>query len=505
MKPTCLLQLAAAAGWSLAAGSLCGQTFNVVLANQLGDYYAEGHAVKCLPDGYLVFGNQQEQLTLDHDIMITKFDLAGNMVWQMNHSEPGDQRLPQTTAAVAAPNGTGYLVAVNTYSGNATGDTVRLVKYNTQGDTLWTSLVWADSFAYGRSVFTDGVHICVTGRFIDGFPQPNPDRSFIVRLDTSGVVLDRYRIQKIVVYAGNVGLDDAFYAIGMGQLPSLSPVSDYLMKFDSTGVDQWAYMFPGPFAPWFTVLPLSNGTVLCLGRWDDALGPAPNGSYMLAVDTGGTFAWDYRGEPGHWDSEETMFTDAFQDSDTTFIACASVQRNFWVKALIYRFSLDGDSLWRREYSHFNSGMVHAPEVPWDIEPALDGGIVLTGEVKESANLATRYLWLLKLDSLGCLVPGCQYVGLQEQLIGLEGALQVAPNPSAGRFNLQLEMPAAVEVQGDLLLQVFDPRGRLVVRRVLGRQLEQTVALDLSGEPPGVYNAHITDEKRMLTGVRLVVE
>ena len=58
---------------------------------------------------------------------------------------------------------------------------------------------------------------------------------------------------------------------------------------------------------------------------------------------------------------------------------------------------------------------------------------------------------------------------------------------------------------DLTLQVFDAQGRLVERRNLGRQLEQTVALDLSAQPAGLYSAHISDGKRILTGVRLVVE
>ena len=80
-----------------------------------------------------------------------------------------------------------------------------------------------------------------------------------------------------------------------------------------------------------------------------------------------------------------------------------------------------------------------------------------------------------------------------------------PNPSSGLFTLALTLPATVALAGDLTLQVFDAQGRLVERRNLGRQLEQRIALDLTAQPTGLYSAHLSDGKRILTGVRLVVE
>ena len=61
------------------------------------------------------------------------------------------------------------------------------------------------------------------------------------------------------------------------------------------------------------------------------------------------------------------------------------------------------------------------------------------------------------------------------------------------------------LEGNLLLQVFDARGRLVVRRDLGDQLDQTIALDLTGQPAGMYSAHISDAQRILTGTKIVLE
>jgi hypothetical protein len=97
------------------------------------------------------------------------------------------------------------------------------------------------------------------------------------------------------------------------------------------------------------------------------------------------------------------------------------------------------------------------------------------------------------------------VGLQENWVGLQDALTAYPNPSTGIFTLDLELPEAAPITGDLLLQIFDMQGRQVLARALGLDRHQRITLDLSNEPAGLYSAHLSDGKRILTGVRLVVE
>ena len=96
------------------------------------------------------------------------------------------------------------------------------------------------------------------------------------------------------------------------------------------------------------------------------------------------------------------------------------------------------------------------------------------------------------------------VGVQEATEA-SPQIQVQPNPSDGRFTLALTLPETLTLSGDLALQIYDAQGRLVERRNLGRQLQQSVALDLSAQPTGLYCAHLSDGMRILTGVRLVVE
>ncbi|MBZ0207798.1 MAG: T9SS type A sorting domain-containing protein [Flavobacteriales bacterium] len=288
----------------------------------------------------------------------------------------------------------------------------------------------------------------------------------------------------------------------------------YLLKIDSTGNELWHASQPKPRGNWWGVKHVFGNKLLCMGEWKTNVLPPPgqpydNTMYLAMYSDDGALQWQYSGlkcKPTSY--TWATFTDGYQDSDSTFIACGAIQQIYWNRAVIYRFTADGDSLWRRDYAHFANLTNLYPEIPWDIEPTSDGGMVLTGETWNRDTIAPysdQNMWLMKLDAEGCLVPGCQYVGINEIAYGLEHALRAWPNPSNGRINLSLELPEGLPLEGTLLLQVFDARGRLVVRKELGTQEAQTIPLDLSRQPAGLYSAHISDARRILTGTKLVLE
>jgi hypothetical protein len=115
------------------------------------------------------------------------------------------------------------------------------------------------------------------------------------------------------------------------------------------------------------------------------------------------------------------------------------------------------------------------------------------------------MWLVKLDSMGCLVPGCQFVGINDITYGLQAALKVWPNPTAGLAKLSLTLPAGMKINGQLLLQVFDSHGTLVIIENIGMQHEQVFEIDLSNRARGLYSAHISDRSKILTGAKLILE
>lgn len=485
------------------------QTFDIVRSNQYNGF-ALGRSVQEVPGGFLVFGEQTQLDSSDRDCTIELFDQNGQLVWEQFFNKPGSQVFGLGSAPVAVvPWDVGFIAAMssNLFS-ESPPDSVILYRFDADGVTIWTKLLLTDSVAHSSKIKAKYGQFYCAGGYNDSL---NSDTltGYVLRTDEAGNLLMFQRIARVYAHGIDVDQQGNIYLAGQGQWPMSFVWDATLMKLDSNGVEQWSIESPpanglgSSFGIWRGVLLLEDGNILCLGQWEEFLG-GPNGMCMAAYDTSGTLLWYYQGLDGGTGVAITSFRDAHQDSDSTFIACGTVKSPAMNKGLIYRFTVDGDSLWRREYAHYAS----SPS-PWevlsDIEPTSDGGMVLTGETWENAGIWGHDLWLLKLDSMGCLVPGCQYVGINDMVVGLEHALVASPNPSEGLFQVQLKLPADPSNANALLLQVFDPQGRLVTQMDLEAAACQDFTLDLSAEAPGPYFAHLSDRSRILCGAKLMIK
>ncbi len=174
-------------------------------------------------------------------------------------------------------------------------------------------------------------------------------------------------------------------------------------------------------------------------------------------------------------------------------------------ALSY-YSAEGDSRWTRLFHVFENSF---SQLPYDVEPTTDGGFVLTGGASQQTGDPTpgmETIFIIKTDSLGCVVPGCQNVGVQEYVMDLQEQLKVSPNPASDVVNVALELPEGGEVQGQAQVQVLDMSGRLVLQQEVQQNLNHLRAsLDVSALPAGTYYLHLRDAKRWLAGNKVIVE
>ena len=507
MKRTDLLRLAKTASLSMAALLVRGQTFNVIHDNLQGGT-AAGRSAYEVPGGYVVFGEQAQLDSNGQDLTLTRFDSQGQFVSEERLVKPMGQFFPKPGPIAVRPDGSGVFGLAHLRPSNTPPDSVLLFRLNAAGDTLWATLLLVGYNARGHKIIAKHDRLFVTGEYNTGVISDTL-LGYAMRGDTLGSIQLFKRNDRID--AKGIDADPSFNMYLAGRAFDDSVTGKlWLMKLDSAGNERWIRDAPVPYGTWNGVQLLENGNLVCVGHWSPDGGNPPFRMYMASYDTAGTLLWQYQGPLGQPTQvgAYTGYNDMYQDTDTTFIVCGGIQQVNWKRALVHRFTMDGDSLWRREYAHFASLSPFNLEVPWDIEPTSDGGMVLTGETWDDSNNSphfSQHMWLLKLDSVGCLVPGCQFVGLNDIAFGLQDALRIFPNPSQGRFTMSLSLPATVQVEGQLLLQVFDAQGRLVLREDLGAALEQTVVLDLGHEPTGLYSAHVSDARRIFTGVRLVVE
>ena len=497
-------RLATAASLFLVVLFVHGQTFNVVHYNQTGGG-AFGSSVRETPTGFLVFGIQTAQNFGPQDFTTTYFDINGNYQNDIFYAWQTIDILGLADPVASIEGSDEYIAGICKRISGPNVDSLIAMKINNSGDSIWTkSILTKPNIEFSKCLVKDTSYYFIGGQNED---LDTPPVTFVIRTDTLANVNLYHTISIMAAYSIDVDSAANIYIAGAGSNKG------FLHKIYSNGGDSWIAVQNKPRGLWYGVKRMFGDKLLCMGSWNES-SPLPgtpdiNTMHLAMYSLNGSLDWDFEGlRSKPFGSNFGSFTDGFQDTDTTFIACGAIQQLYYNRAVIYRMTQDGDSLWRREYAHFGNLSNLYPEIPWDIEPTSDGGMVLTGETWDQDTVppySDVNMWLLKLDSLGCLVPGCQFVGIETISYGLDNTMKAWPNPSIGLFTLDLDLPADLRIEGNLRLQVFDALGRSVMDRDLGLLLKRSIALDLTDQPAGLYTAHLSDNLRILTGTRIVVQ
>jgi hypothetical protein len=249
-----------------------------------------------------------------------------------------------------------------------------------------------------------------------------------------------------------------------------------------------------------------------------------NGALSIAAD-GSIYTWSaYRQQNWPIDWQQMMLTK--WDPDGNVIWTNRVNYNYFTsthdmeiladgslvgtgallnQAVLVKFNADGDSLWYRNYA-----LVSGQNYFYDVQPTSDGGFVCTGYASRFVPLEPNYvtdqiIWVVKTDSLGCVVPGCHTVGVEEYLLDLNEHLHVWPNPVASGTPLSLSFtpPPEFAAKGPLRVVVLDAAGRLVLEENFTTHNSQiTLHTALTR---GTYHLHLRDDHRWLAGRTVVVE
>ena len=178
---------------------------------------------------------------------------------------------------------------------------------------------------------------------------------------------------------------------------------------------------------------------------------------------------------------------------------------------LLRTADNGDSLWMRNYLYVDSLLPDGKGVLYDVITTLDGGFAACGTTygSVSGNVPPGYTqdaWVIKVDSLGCIEPGCNIpLGITTQITNLRDALTVFPNPvpQGGQVTVQVALPEGFRKE-PLRLSVVSADGRLVEERELGPHTSQ-LTLHTSTYASGLYHLHLTSGTTWLSGAKLVVE
>jgi energy-coupling factor transporter ATP-binding protein EcfA2 len=144
---------------------------------------------------------------------------------------------------------------------------------------------------------------------------------------------------------------------------------------------------------------------------------------------------------------------------------------------------------------------------YDVLPTDDGGFIAAGSAYNPAGEPyppgySQDTWVVKVDSMGCIVPGCGGVGVQEVVTNLSNGLTVYPNPAHGSATVQVRLPQSIRGSTALRLVLVNAQGQVVSEQ--DAQQGDNI-LDLSALSAGLYYVHLANGTTWLGGTKLLVE
>lgn len=164
----------------------------------------------------------------------------------------------------------------------------------------------------------------------------------------------------------------------------------------------------------------------------------------------------------------------------------------------------GEVRWERKILDERFTLLAESKYFVDLEELPNGDLVVVGEM--DVRLGTGRdpaVWLLRLDSMGCLSPNCGewqvITDTQEPAVPDVAQLQVWPNPATGQCHLKLPVgPHWVA------LTLHDALGQVLRQQPIASGDSQP-QLSLLGLPPGIYTTTVTAADGQQVVGRLVVQ
>lgn len=206
--------------------------------------------------------------------------------------------------------------------------------------------------------------------------------------------------------------------------------------------------------------------------------------------------WDIKiGNPNNW----THFNEIKQLPDKSFIAIGELIDTIYPEGSdsaiwadvgwLVKVSNMGQLIWERKYW----GTLEGSETNYlsDFEVLPNGDIIACGESRSNVpgDPVPQQGWLIRVDSFGCLVPGCQLVGIEEpeQETKIE-FIKIFPNPTDDWLYIYFNAPQSFDTE-EFSFTITNMNGEIIEQQPAVQNFT-TYFLETRNYASGVYFVYL---------------
>lgn len=364
------------------------------------------------------------------------------------------------------------------YHNDTIGSKILLVKITSNGDTLWTKTLDigdGDEFA-NKLINTNDNGFAIVGQVCNK-KETNCDM-YLMKLDSNA----NFQWYKIFTWGTNYWENPTsvlqskygdYYLTSATREKSSDIQSGYLVKTDVLGNLKWQKKSDNEGAEGTYLTNISSGnsnTLLLCGLM--GFGSYTKG-WLLRIDTSGEYILNKKiGENNKYTS--LTFVQEFHNN----IFVQGETNNYYSikefnRTCLYKYTSIGEVVWKRAYQDsLNERGVY---ITYQTKQTSDGGFAMIGFGDNPKDtLKNQDVWLLKVDSMGCLYNNCLSMGIEDD-VHIEPVIKVYPNPSNGFINIETNI-SIVKVE------LIDALGRRVYED--SNYIKQPISI--LEFPPGIY-------------------
>jgi hypothetical protein len=364
---------------------------------------------------------------------------------------------------------------------------LHLNKFNLNGELVWAREydnnqdVPLMNFIDETKIYSNHIYISYSTAYFTGNPPPNNlyNEVALLKFDTSGNIIwsKKYDSGGNIDYNYSlvVAADSTIYLSGITNGLGASGWRGHLIKTDMEGNMIWQKIYPE----------IGNGGLMTINYFDEDKFILTGSNYnpnqqlvrgkILKIDNSGSVNQSLTHVDNNPDGIQLYRTSQISSGDLVSVGISRINNSDC--GLILKSDVDGNIKWIHRYDY-------GPNSDFFINfiETTDNHLLVIGKAFTGFETGAD-AWLLKLDSNGCLEPGCLEVGINEA--EQEMGITIYPNPTQDRLFIKLESSQ----KKPLNFSLYNLQGKLIIQEQLVAEYE---SFDLSNLVSGVYLVNIVD-------------